>query len=74
MDLLHWRARNHEVDFIVHHGSKIMAVEVKSGRNKGVLAGLNTFVSGFFDATRLVVGSGGIPLERFLSTPVEAWI
>jgi hypothetical protein len=51
-----------------------MAVEVKSGRNKGALAGLNTFTSGFSDATSLVVGSGGIPLERFLSAPVEAWM
>ena len=74
MDLRYWRERNHEVDFVVRHAAKVMAVEVKSGRNKGALAGLNTFTSGFSDATSLVVGSGGIPLERFLSAPVEAWM
>jgi uncharacterized protein len=74
MDLLYWRERNHEVDFVIRHGAKVVAVEVKSGRNKGALAGLNTFTSGCSDATGLVVGRGGIPLERFLSVPIEGWM
>lgn len=43
-----------------------------SGRNKGVLTGLATFARTFPQVTPLVVGTGGIPLEVFLSTPVQA--
>jgi hypothetical protein len=38
------------------------------------LAGLQTFLSSFSGATGLVVGTGGIPLDTFLSAPVEMWI
>lgn len=44
-----------------------------SGRNKGVLTGLATFARTFPQVTPLVVGTGGILLEVFLSTPVQAW-
>lgn len=74
VEIQYWRERNHEVDFVIRQGAKTIAVEVKSGRNKGALAGLNVFSSSFSGAASLVVGTGGIPLERFLSAPVEAWI
>lgn len=74
MEIQYWRERNHEVDFVVRHSAKVLAVEIKSGRNKGALAGLQTFLSSFSGATGLVVGTGGIPLDTFLSAPVEMWI
>lgn len=74
VEIQYWREHNHEVDFVIRHGGTVMAVEVKSGRNKGVLAGLNAFASSFSGAASLVVGTGGIPVESFLSAPVGAWI
>lgn len=74
MEIQYWRERNYEVDFVVRHSAKVLAVEIKSGRNKGALAGLQTFLSSFSGATGLVVGTGGIPLDTFLSAPVEMWI
>lgn len=74
MRLTYWRERNSEVDFVIQHGTRLLAIEVKSGRNKGVLTGLETFAKTFPNVTQLVVGTGGIPLEVFLSTPVQAWL
>lgn len=70
----YWRERNHEVDFVIRYGTKCTAIEVKSGRNKGALAGLDAFASSYTSAAKLVVGTGGIPLETFLSKPVETWL
>lgn len=73
MSLSYWRERNAEVDFVIQHGTRLLAIEVKSGRNKGVLTGLDAFAKQFPNVTKLVVGTGGIPLEVFLATPVQAW-
>ncbi|OQX15240.1 MAG: AAA family ATPase [Thiothrix lacustris] len=73
MRLSYWRERNAEVDFVVQHGTRLLAIEVKSGRNKGVLTGLEAFAKQFPNVTQLVVGTGGIPLAMFLATPVQAW-
>ncbi|WGZ96452.1 MAG: DUF4143 domain-containing protein [Candidatus Thiothrix putei] len=74
MSLTYWRERNAEVDFVIQHGTRLLVIEVKSGRNKGVLTGLETFAKTFPNVTQLVVGTGGIPLEVFLSTPVQVWL
>lgn len=74
MEIQYWRERNHEVDFVIRYGAKVLAVEIKSGRNKGALAGLQTFRSSFAEATALVVGTGGIPLDLFLSAPAAVWM
>jgi hypothetical protein len=51
-----------------------MGVEVKSGRNKGALAGLERFTRDFGARPGLVVGTGGIPLPQFLERPVAEWV
>lgn len=73
MTLNYWRERNAEVDFVIQHGTRLLAVEVKSGRNRGALGGLEAFAKHFPNVTKLVVGTGGIPLEVFLATPVQTW-
>lgn len=74
MEVTYWRERNREVDFIVSHGDRVAAMEVKSGRNKGALAGLQTFANSFGNCRRIVVGTGGIPLDTFLATPAHEWL
>ena len=52
-------------------GQRILAIEVESSRSFGVLTGIDRFLAAFPAARALLVGEGGMPLEEFLSTPVE---
>ena len=74
MTVTYWRERNHEVDFVLRHGKSLRGVEVKSGRNKGSLAGLERFVRAFGTRPGLVVGTGGVPLAEFLGRPAAEWL
>ena len=74
MAVHYWRERNLEVDFVLQHGNTVRAIEVKSGRNKGALTGLERFTRDFSSRPGLVVGTGGIPLEQFLLHPAQDWI
>lgn len=74
MQVGYWRERNQEVDFVLRHGQRALAIEVKSGRSKGTLTGLAGFSRSFDVPTGLVVGTGGVPLDIFLTTPPEAWL
>lgn len=62
----YWRERNDEVDFIVVSNDVTLAIEVKSGRRK-MNSGLPKFSEAFHPTRSFVVGTGGIPLETFLS-------
>lgn len=70
----YWRERNREVDFVLRTGRELVAIEVKSGRHKGVLPGMAEFSARFKPTRTLLVGSDGIPVEEFLATPVEHWL
>lgn len=72
--IYYWRERGKEVDFILHSGKKIVAIEVKSGRSKEVFPGMEAFSKRFKPTRKLLVGSQGIPLEVFLSKPAEHWV
>lgn len=74
MEVSYWRERNREVDFVLRHGDRVLAIEVKSGRGKGALSGLKAFADSFGTGSGLVVGSSGVPLETFLSTPPGDWL
>ena len=68
--LYYWRERNDEVDFILECNRQCIAIEVKSGRrttNKGI----SVFKEKFNPIHTFIVGSGGIPLEDFLSSDLE---
>ena len=73
-ELFYWRERNREVDFVVKRGRKLLAIEVKSGRTTTSLPGMEAFANSFKPGRLLIVGTGGISLERFLSKPVGYWI
>jgi hypothetical protein len=72
-ELFYWRNRNREVDFVVKSGSKLTAIEVKSGRRRDALPGLAAFIDTHPGARPLLVGGDGITLEDFLAQPVERW-
>ncbi len=73
-DLFYWRERSREVDFVVRAGRTVSAIEVKSGRLRDTLPGLQAFSAAFRPKRKLLVGADGIPLAEFLSRPVEHWI
>jgi len=73
-ELFYWREGHSEVDFVVKHRGRLVAVEVKSGRRRDSLPGLQAFSSAYPVGRKLLVGSDGIPLDEFLAHPVEHWI
>jgi predicted AAA+ superfamily ATPase len=73
-EVFYWRERNHEVDFVVRVGRRVVAIEVKSGRRRDTLPGLGAFAEAFRPTRMLLVGADGIALDEFLSRPVEHWV
>jgi hypothetical protein len=73
-ELFYWRERNREVDFVVRSGTRVAAIEVKSGRGRDTHPGLSAFAEAFDSPRRLLVGGDGIPVESFLREPVAQWI
>lgn len=74
VELFYWSSRNREVDFVLSRGKDLVAIEVKSGRRKTSLPGIEAFSKEFKVKRKLLVGPQGIPLDRFFLTPVEAWL
>lgn len=73
-ELYYWRENNREVDFVLRKGKKLVAIEVKSGMKPTSFPGLDAFTKAFRPTKCLIVGTGGLALETFLSTPVEHWL
>ena len=72
--LSYWLDRGREVDFVLSHGSTLVAFEVKSGRRSASLPGMDAFAARFPVTRRLLVGTRGIPIDEFLATPAETWL
>ena len=64
--LYYWREREDEVDFVIEFDKQCIAIEVKSGR-RTTNNGLSLFSGQFHPIHSFVVGSGGIPIEEFLT-------
>ena len=62
----YWRNRDDEVDFVLEYNHKCIAIEVKSGR-RTANNGIRVFKEKFSPVQTFIVGTGGIPLEEFLS-------
>lgn len=73
-EVFYWRDRNREVDFVLRAGRKLIAMEVKSGRARDVLPGMQAFNQAFKPDRLLLIGGDGIPVEEFLWSPVEKWL
>lgn len=66
----YWRERNEEVDYILVRNRKKVAIEVKTGR-RTTNKGLTTFASSYKPHRSIVVGSGGLSVEEFLTMNLE---
>ncbi len=63
--LFYWREGNYEVDFVLEHKGRVVALEVKSGLHLRT-AGMVQFRKHYPDSKIMLVGKGGIPWEDFL--------
>jgi len=72
--VFYWREGNHEVDFVVQASRSLTAIEVKSGRVRGTLTGMDAFSATFKPTRKLLVGGDGISIGDFLKEPVEQWV
>lgn len=73
-EVFYWRERNREVDFVVRAGRRLIAIEVKSGRARDALPGMQAFNEAFKPDRLLLVGGDGIAVEDFLRQPIERWL
>lgn len=69
--IFYWREKNQEVDFILQHGEKLIALEVKSGQRKEILPGIAAFNKAFHPDQTLLIGEHGMPIETFLKLPIH---
>ena len=54
-----------EVDYVLRHQGELLACEVKSGANQGNIRGLDAFCKRYPACRPLVLGTGGLPLQRW---------
>lgn len=69
--IFYWRESSLEVDFILVNKGEVTSIEVKSGR-RGMNSGLPAFAKTFHPHRSFVVGTGGVSIEDFLSSNLEA--
>jgi predicted AAA+ superfamily ATPase len=74
INVFYWREGNREVDFVLKGKGRVAAVEVTSSRRKDSWPGMASFCEKFHPQRQLLVGGQGIPLEEFLSSPIERWL
>lgn len=72
--VFYWREGQKEVDFIIQKGKSLTALEVKSGRKRESLSGINTFSERFRPQRTVLLGEEGIPVERFLRSALSEWV
>jgi uncharacterized protein len=72
--VFYWLGNGREVDFVLARGNSVTAIEVKSGRPRDAAGGMEAFCRAFKVNRQLLVGTGGIPVDEFLATPVEKWV
>jgi uncharacterized protein len=68
-----WRDGHAEIDFVVARHADVWGIEVKSGRTHRS-AGIEAFKSRYPKAKIVLVGTGGIPLEAFLSAHPKTYL
>jgi predicted AAA+ superfamily ATPase len=69
-EILYWRDRDREVDFVVQRGGELTAIEVKSGRRRDSIPGMSAFERAHGPVRKQLVGGDGTPLDAFLSAEV----
>lgn len=69
VEVFYWRETGKEVDFVLRKRDRLTVIEVKSGRRREALPGLAAFEKNFGPCAKLLVGTGGMPIDEFLTIP-----
>lgn len=64
-NLYYWNENSMEVDYVIQRGSKIVAIEVKSGKDS-TNEGMGVFDAKFRPSALYTIGTDGIDMEDFL--------
>jgi predicted AAA+ superfamily ATPase len=64
--VFYWRDKNDEVDYVLTYRNRKVAIEVKSGR-RTTNTGIKKFAEKYHPHRTVVVGSGGLSIEEFLT-------
>lgn len=72
-EVFYWREHNKEIDFVIQKNDKVIGFEVKSGMTKNAIAGASAFREKIKPDRILLIGGSGIPVQEFLSTPIERY-
>jgi predicted AAA+ superfamily ATPase len=74
IEVFYWKDGNNEVDFVVRKGSTLLTITVTRDKKAINLKGIEKFSVLYNSHSNLFVGDKGIPVEKFLRTPLEHWI
>lgn len=64
-ELFYWREGDDEVDFVLRHRNRVVAIEVKSGARQS-RSGLDAFAKKHHPDRMILIGKDGIPWQSFL--------
>jgi len=68
----YWRENRYEVDFVLEKGERVAAIEVKTGRLREGLSGMELFLKKHPGTRAYIVGGDGLGLEEFFTaSPVD---
>jgi hypothetical protein len=74
VQVAYWRDRGAEVDFVLSRGRDLAAVEVKTGRKRETLPGMDAFARAFSPKRQILAGGDGLPLDEVFGRPAEYWL
>ncbi len=63
--LYYWSHLGQELDFVLPQSDALQALEIKSGRTRGGISGLDGFCKSFPRARPMILGAGGLALEKW---------
>lgn len=64
-EVFYWREGDDEVDFVMRHRNRVVAIEVKSGARQS-RSGLDAFAKKHHPDRMILIGKDGIPWQSFL--------
>jgi len=72
VEIFYWRDRDHEIDFVLRQGEKVLGIEVKTG-GRQTSKGRGPFLRKFpaHEVIMTCVGGGDIPAEALVSMSAE---
>jgi predicted AAA+ superfamily ATPase len=74
IETFYWKENNKHVDFILEKDKNLTVIEVNNPQKGKNVKGLDIFIQKYQPTKIIFVGEGGISVEEFLLSPLEAWI